>query len=41
MIVTSSKSTGEEMNTTTTNKGKMVYSTDVVDQKLSEMSKSH
>lgn len=40
MIVTSSKSTGEEMNTTT-NKGKMVYSTDVVDQKLSEMSKSH
>ena len=42
MIVISSKSTGEEMNTAKKKKGGgMVYSTDVVDQKLFQVSKSH
>lgn len=42
MILTSSKSIGEGMNIAKKKKrGKEVYSTDVVDQKLSERSKSH
>ena len=42
MILTSSKSIGEGMNIAKKKKrGKEIYSTDVVDQKLSERSKSH
>ena len=43
MIVISSKSTGEEMNTEKKKMGggEMVYTTYVVDQKLFQVSKSH